>query len=253
MNYDEARKLGVKALFEEKYGNVVRVLEIPGFSSELCGGTHVGNTGEIGFVKIAKDEGIGSGVRRLVAYAGEASFSLALDAFSALRSLSDLLGVSGGDARSLEAKARELLAEKKQLERKNQELLLRGASEGVSDLLKSAVTIGDAVLVTGRFDDTPRDLLRQIGDRIKQSEPRAVMLLAGVEGDAVTLVGMAADAAVKSGVHAGNLVKEAAALIGGSGGGKPATGQGGGKDPSKLEEALAAARRIVTAQLEKGK
>jgi alanyl-tRNA synthetase len=121
----------------------------------------------------------------------------------------------------------------------------------VSDLLRDAVTIGDVALVTGRFNDTPRDLLRQIGDRIKQSEPRAVILLAGVEGGAVTLVGMATDAAVKSGAHAGNLVKEAAALIGGSGGGKPATGQGGGKDPSKLEEALAAARRIVEGQMGK--
>jgi alanyl-tRNA synthetase len=249
MAYDEARKLGVKALFEEKYGDVVRVLEIPGFSTELCGGTHVGNTGEIGFVKIAKDEGIGAGVRRVVAYAGEASFGLALDAFRAQRSLSEILGVTGGDAESLEAKANELLAEKKQLERKNQELLLRSASEGVSDLLRDAVTIGDVALVTGRFNDTPRDLLRQIGDRIKQSEPRAVILLAGVEGGAVTLVGMATDSAVKSGAHAGNLVKEAAALIGGSGGGKPATGQGGGKDPSKLEEALAAARRVVASQV----
>jgi alanyl-tRNA synthetase len=251
MSYSEARKLGVKALFEEKYGDVVRVLEVPGFSTELCGGTHVGNTGEIGLVKIAKDEGIGSGVRRLVAYAGEASFGLALDVFRSMRSLSDILGVSGGDAESLAAAARDLIAEKKQLERKNQELLLRNASDGVGELMKGAVTIGDVALVTGRFDDTPKDLLRQIGDRIKQSEPRAVILLAGVEGDSVTLVGMAADSAVRSGVHAGNLVKEAAALIGGSGGGKPATGQGGGKDPSKLEDALSAARRIVAAQLGK--
>jgi alanyl-tRNA synthetase len=251
MNYDEARKLGVKALFEEKYGDVVRVLEVPGFSTELCGGTHVGNTGEIGLVRILKDEGIGSGVRRIVASAGEASFDLAADAFKTLRDLSDILGVSGGDAESLVTRAGDLIAEKKLLERKNQELLLESASESVSERLKEAVKIGGVTLVTGRFENTPKDLLRQIGDRIKQSEPSAVILLAGVEDNSVTLIGMAADGAVKSGVHAGNLVKETAASMGGSGGGKPANGQGGSKDPSRLEEALNAAARIVAAQLER--
>ena len=247
MNYDEARKLGVKALFEEKYGDVVRVLDIPGFSTELCGGTHVSNTGEIGLVKIAKDEGIGSGVRRLVAFAGMASLDLTLDAFSALRRASDVLGV---DAGSLPAKAEELLAGKKQLERKNQELLFKSAAEGVSGRLKDAKKIGGVILVTDRMQNTPRDLLRQIGDRIKQSEPMAVILLASVGDGAVTLVGMASDEAVKRGAHAGNLVKEVSSLMGGSGGGKPAAGQGGGKDPSRLEEALASAESIVKAQLE---
>ncbi|MDR1516407.1 MAG: alanine--tRNA ligase [Synergistaceae bacterium] len=251
MNYDEARKLGVKALFEEKYGDVVRVLEVPGFSTELCGGTHVSNTGEIGLVKILKDEGIGSGVRRVVASAGEASFDLATEAFKTLRDISGVLGVSGEDAESLVTKAEGLITEKKLLERKNQDLLLESASSGVSERLKDAVKIGGVTLVVDRFDNTPKDLLRQVGDRIKQLEPNAVILFAGVENDSVTLVGMAADSAVKSGVHAGNLVKETAALIGGSGGGKPASGQGGGKDPSRLEEALSAAARIVAAQLEK--
>ncbi|MDR3254053.1 MAG: alanine--tRNA ligase [Synergistaceae bacterium] len=248
MNYDESRKSGVKALFEEKYGDVVRVLDIPGFSTELCGGTHVGNTGEIGVVKIIRDEGIGSGIRRINAVAGLISLRLLQEALYTMRQLSELLG---GDVDSLASKAEDLLEEKKVLERRNRELLLRGASEDIEARLRRAVRIGDLALVVDKFDGIPRDMLRQIGDRIKQVEQNSVALLAGLEDGAVSLVGMASDNAVKKGVHAGNLVKEVSAIIGGSGGGKPATGQGGGKDAAKLKEALDAAEDIVRAQLSK--
>jgi alanyl-tRNA synthetase len=246
MSFDDARKLGVKALFEEKYGDIVRMLEVQGFSTELCGGTHVSNTGEIGLVKIVRDEGIGTGVRRINALAGTAALATTQDAFWTLRSLADLLGC---DAESIVTRIGDLLGERKALERKNQEFLLRSASEGMSARLDSAIRIGDVALVIDSFRDTPRDLLRQIGDRIKQAEPCAVVLLASVEGESVTLAGMATDDAVKRGAHAGNLVKEIALLMGGSGGGKPATGQGGAKDSSKLKEALVSAERVVKSQL----
>jgi alanyl-tRNA synthetase len=248
MNYDESKKLGVKALFEEKYGNVVRVLEVPGFSMELCGGTHVGNTGEIGLVKIIRDEGIGSGVRRINAIAGVMTLRLLQDVLFTVRRLSELLG---GDVDALAARTEELLEEKKVLERRNRDLLLRGAADDIELRLRSAVKIGDIALVVDKFDKIPRDMLRQIGDRIKQAEPNSVALLAGLEDGVVSLVAMASPNAVKNGVHAGNLAKEVSAILGGSGGGKPATGQGGGKDAAKLKEALSAVEEIIRTQLAK--
>jgi alanyl-tRNA synthetase len=246
--YSEARALGVKALFEEKYGDVVRVLEVPGFSSELCGGIHARNTGEIGLVKITKDEGIGSGVRRINAVCALPALELFQDSSATLRGVAEIFST---DPESLLSRAREMLDEKKTLERKNQELTLRGASENISSLLAGAARVEGAALVTGRFDGVPREMLRRIGDRIKQSEPNAVVLFAGVEAGQISLIGMATDAAVRLGVHAGNLVREVSAIMGGSGGGKPAAGQGGSRDAAKLDEALESAAGIVRAQIKK--
>jgi alanyl-tRNA synthetase len=248
MNYTDARKLGVKALFEEKYGDQVRVLDIPGFSTELCGGTHVRSTGQVGLVKILKDEGIGSGVRRVVAVCG----LKALDVFQAeaavLKSLSEVLET---DADSLVARAEVLLEEKKAAERKNQELMVGGMFETARDSAARAARIDGMVLVAESFKGASRDALRKIGDRIKQIEPNSILLLAGIDGDGASLIGMASEEAVKRGVHAGNLVKEISTNMGGSGGGKPAMGQGGSKDISGLKENLALAESIVRAQLKK--
>lgn len=247
-NFDEARKLGAKALFEEKYGDVVRVLKIPGYSTELCGGTHVRNTGEIGLVKIIRDEGIGSGVRRINAVAGMISLGMFQSTGQTLRQLSEIMG---GDMDSIVARTEDLLDEKKILEKKNQDLMLRSMLENAGQRLERAEKIDDLLMVAERFNEIPKDILRQIGDRIKQAEPRAVILLAGVESGQVTIIGMASDELVKRGVHAGNLVKEVAGILGGSGGGKPGMGQAGSKDAGKLDEALAAAADIVRKQLAK--
>jgi alanyl-tRNA synthetase len=247
MSYAESRKSGVKALFEEKYGEVVRVLEIPGFSTELCGGTHVRATGDIGVVKIIKDESIGSGVRRINAIAGMASLDLFQSTTSALRSVSEILGV---EADQFAAKIEELLEDKRALERRNQELSLRSVLDGIDSRVRNAVRVDGIALISDSFGAASRDLLRKIGDRIKQIEPLSVMLLAGVDDDGVTLIGMASDEAVKRGVHAGNLIKETSGLMGGSGGGKPAMGQGGSKNSSALKDILAKAEGIVRNQLE---
>ncbi len=245
-SYTEARKLGAKALFEEKYGDVVRVLQIPGFSTELCGGTHVKATGEIGLVKIIRDEGIGSGMRRINAVAGRVALGIFQEEGRVLRQLSTIMG---GDMETLAARAEELLDEKKILERKNQDFALRSMLSGVGQRVQNAVRLGDVSLIVDSFDDIPKDLLRQLGDGIKQVEPNAVILLATAEAGQIALIGMATDAAIEKGIHAGNLVKEVASLMGGSGGGKPAIGQAGSKDADKLKEAMAAARGIVERQL----
>ncbi|MDR1966530.1 MAG: alanine--tRNA ligase [Synergistaceae bacterium] len=248
MGYDEARKLGVKALFEEKYGDVVRVLEIPGFSAELCGGTHASSTGRIGLIKIAREEGIGAGVRRIVAVCGMPALEMFQNASSAMRSLCDVLEA---DAESLVSKARALAEDKKALERRNQELGLAGMTKAAHAAAEKAVRVGGVALIAGSFKGASREMLRSLGDRIRQSEPDSVLLLAGVEGGVVSLIGMASEEAVKRGVHAGNLVREISKLMGGSGGGKPSMGQGGGKDASRLKEALAAAEGLVRAQVGK--
>lgn len=247
-NYAEAKKLGAKALFEEKYGDVVRVLRIPGFSTELCGGTHVRATGEIGLVKIVRDEGIGSGMRRINAVAGRIALTVFQEGFRTMRQLSNILG---GDVDSLAARTEELLDEKKILERKNHDLALRAMLSGVGQRIRNAVTVEGLSLIAEICDGVPKDLLRQLGDGIKQADPNAVILLACVENDQVALLGMATDSAIQKGVHAGNLVKEVASLMGGSGGGKPAIGQAGSKNPDGLREAMSAARGILEKQIKR--
>jgi alanyl-tRNA synthetase len=248
-SYTEARKEGVKALFEEKYGDIVRVLDIPGFSTELCGGTHVSSTGQIGLVKITRDEGIGSGVRRITAVCGEAALSAFQNSVSLARELCDVLET---DAASSVAKVKALLEEKKNLERHNQELALNAMAEDAKNCLKDAVRVGEFALIARSFEGASRDMLRRIGDRIKRQECDSILILAGVGDDGLSLVGMASDEAVRRGVHAGNLVKEISGMIGGSGGGKPAMGQGGGRDASRLRDALASAEDIVKRQIDRG-
>ncbi|MDR1508901.1 MAG: alanine--tRNA ligase, partial [Synergistaceae bacterium] len=166
-SYTEAKKEGVKALFEEKYGDIVRVLEIPGFSTELCGGTHVRSTGEIGLIKITRDEGIGSGIRRIIAVCGQAALSAFQDSVSVVRELCDILET---DADSSAAKAASLLNEKKTLERKNQELALKVLTEDAKNSLEHAVQIDGLVLIARSFEGASRDMLRRIGDSIKQQK-----------------------------------------------------------------------------------
>jgi alanyl-tRNA synthetase len=250
MKYADARKKGVKALFEEKYGDVVRVLDIHGFSTELCGGTHAASTGRVGLLKIIRDEGIGAGVRRITAVCGMAALAAFQSSAALNRELCEALET---DAENASRKIKSLLGENKALEKKNQELSLGGMVESARESLAGAgaIKIGDVTLFAANFKGASRDMLRQIGDRVRRMRENIVILLAGTEGDNVSLIGMASDGPVKRGVHAGNLVKEISAFIGGSGGGKPAMGQGGGKDPSKLREALAKAEALVRAQIEK--
>lgn len=245
-SYQEAKKLGAKALFEEKYGDVVRVLEIPGYSTELCGGTHVEATGEVGLVKILRDEGIGSGVRRINAVAGKVSLGVFQNLGQTLKKLSDIMGA---DMDSISSKIEEILDEKRILERRNHDLMLREILKNVGTRVEDAPSIDGIKIVVDHFDDIPKDLLREMGDRVRQVAPESVTLLASVEKGQVSIVCMASDQAVKKGAHAGNLVKQVAAFLGGSGGGRPAMGQAGSKDATKLREALGAAEEILRAQL----
>ena len=242
MQLDEAKKTGARALFEEKYGDRVRVVGVKGFSTELCGGTHVKSTGEIGLVKIIREEGIGSGIRRITAVAGTSSLPL----FQQWGSVLDAaVTMFGGDVDTLQARLASMLDEKKVLERRNRELQVKAAMSDIENSVKPCASEGGVDLIIERFDNITPDLLRQIGDRIRQKYPNALLLLAGVgEEKRVMLTAMASADIVKSGANAGKLLKAVAAEMDGKGGGSPTLAQGGAQSADKFDKAFAAAPAI---------
>ena len=242
MQIEEAKKTGAKALFDEKYGDEVRVLEIPGYSTELCGGTHVKATGEIGVVKIMREEGIGSGVRRINAITGQN----ALETFQRFSTLSGTLAsMLGEDLDSILSRVEDLLDEKKILERKNRELQVKAALSDIEESIRPCATANGVDLIMEKFENMNPDLLRQVGDRIKQKNPVAVIMLAGIgEEKHVTLTSMASEEAVSKGIRADEFLREIADLIGGRGGGKPTLAQGRAPDAGRLGEAISKAPDI---------
>ncbi len=250
MPIEDAKKTGAKALFDEKYGDEVRVLEIPGYSSELCGGTHVKATGEIGVVKIIREEGIGSGVRRINAIAGQN----ALQTFQRFSYLSGtMMSMLGEDLDSVLGRVEDLLDEKKILERKNRELQVKVAMSDIEESIKPCASVNGVDLIMEKFENMNPDLLRQVGDRIKQKYPVAVILLAGIgEEKHVTLTSMASEEAVNKGIRADEFLKEIADLIGGRGGGRPTLAQGRAPDAGRLNEAIRKAPEIFARLAAKG-
>ena len=250
MPIEDAKKTGAKALFDEKYGDEVRVLEIPGYSSELCGGTHVKATGEIGVVKIIREEGIGSGVRRINAIAGQN----ALQTFQRFSYLSGtMMSMLGEDLDSVVGRVEDLLDEKKILERKNRELQVKAAMSDIEESIKPCASVNGVDLIMEKFENMNPDLLRQVGDRIKQKYPVAVILLAGIgEEKHVTLTSMASEEAVSKGIRADEFLKEIADLIGGRGGGRPTLAQGRAPDAGRLNEAITKAPEIFARLAAKG-
>ena len=250
MPIEDAKKTGAKALFDEKYGDEVRVLEIPGYSSELCGGTHVKATGEIGVVKIIREEGIGSGVRRINAIVGQN----ALAAFQRFSSLSGtLMSMLGEDFDSVLGRIEDILDEKKILERKNRELQVKAAMSDIEDSIRPCANANGVDLIMEKFENMNPDLLRQVGDRIKQKYPVAVILLAGIgEEKHVTFTSMASEEAVSKGIRADEFLKEMADLIGGRGGGRPTLAQGRAPDAGRLDEAMEKGPEIFARLASKG-
>ncbi|GHS95605.1 alanine--tRNA ligase [Synergistales bacterium] len=241
---EEARSLGAKALFDEKYGAVVRVVSVPGFSVELCGGLHVRSTGDIGLFKITREEGIGSGTRRITAVTGMNSLKT-LQSNSAL--MSRVFGVLSADETNIESRLENIIDENKRLQRtikeaQAKELTLRAGDVFVKKEIKGLT------LLTGKFSGASIDSLRELGDGAKAKHSPVVVVMASVqEGLDCALLVMADDAAVKRGVNAGSLVKEATVILGGRGGGKANTAQGGGKDAGKLDEALSKIESLLNA------
>lgn len=221
---EKARAMGAKALFDEKYGDVVRVIQVPGYSTELCGGVHVDSTGDIGLFKITREEGIGSGLRRITAVTGMASLKRIQALFKGASALEELFQV---ELSEIVPKVAELQDEIKNLRKDLQGATLKASLADLDKYLTSRINVGPVSLLTAFFTDLDVDLLRQVGDAMKSRVPSSLVLLASRSGNDLRLVAMADEKAVQQGAHAGKFIKEVAGRLGGSGGGRPNMAQAG--------------------------
>jgi alanyl-tRNA synthetase len=244
MAYDDAIVFGAMALFGEKYGDEVRVLKMGDFSTELCGGTHVGRTGDIGLFKIVSEAGVASGVRRIEAVTGDGALAYVADEERRLGELSQLLSSSGDDAVE---KLRQLFDRQKKLERELDSLRSKAAGSATADLAGSATDVDGIKVVVARLEGLDAKSLRDSVDQLKQQLGDCVILLAGaVDGHVSLIAGVHGKALGR--IKAGSVVAHVAAQIDGKGGGRPDMAQGGGSDSPQLPEILAALPAWVATQ-----
>jgi alanyl-tRNA synthetase len=246
MSFDEAKKTGAMALFGEKYGDEVRVVSMGEYSTELCGGTHVKNTGDIKVFKIMSESGVASGVRRIEAITADAVFTYFKERDGILEEASELLK---SDAAQLVSKIKALQKEIKELKSENDSLKSAAAKDALGDVSDAAEEIGGVKFIAKSLADVDMNGLRELGDQLKGQIGEGVILLASEAGGKVCLMAMATDAAQKAGAHAGNLIKAIASEVGGGGGGKPGMAQAGGKNPAGIQSALDKAREVIAEQL----
>ncbi|WP_440222431.1 alanine--tRNA ligase [Dokdonella sp. MW10] len=245
MSYDAAIESGAMALFGEKYGDEVRVLRMGAFSTELCGGTHVGRTGDIGLFKILSEGGVASGVRRIEAVSGAAAMAHVVDEEARLGAIGELLSASAGDVVD---KLRQLLDRQKKLERELDGFKARAASAATADLADHAREVAGIKVVAARVDGLDAKALRDGVDTLKQKLVDCVVLLAAGADGKISLVGGVGGAALGR-IKAGDVVAHVASAIGGKGGGRPDMAQGGGNDTPELAGLLAALPEWVGGRL----
>jgi len=235
MAIDEAKKLGAMALFGEKYGDVVRVVEIGPKSLELCGGTHVGRSGDIGLMMVASETGVSSGVRRIECYSGAGAHSRLLIERSELEQIAQLLK---GDSSALPDKVEKALARARSLEKELEKMKSKLASAASGDLIESARTSAKGIkVISQKVEGADADTLKSMVDGLRVRLGSGVVALGSNQGDkAVIVAGVTPD--LVSSISAGNIVKEITKISGGRGGGRPDFAQAGGVDPEKLSSAL---------------
>ena len=246
MDIEDAKKAGAMALFGEKYDQKVRVVSMGDFSKELCGGTHVGNTGSIMLFKILSESGIAAGVRRIEALTGNA----VLDYY---RKQEDMVNAA---AKALKANPSELLekishlqTELKSLQSENESLKSKLAQGSLGNVMDQVVEVKGVKLLAAKLEGVDMNGLRDLGDQLKDKLGEGVVVLAAVNEGKVSLLAMVTDQAQKAGAHAGNLIKAVAAIVGGGGGGRPNMAQAGGKKPEKAQEAIEAVAGILEGQI----
>ncbi len=248
MPQDEAKKQGAMALFGEKYGDIVRVVTVPGFSMELCGGSHVENIGQIGLFKIISESGVAAGVRRIEALTGKAAYEYTKKQEAVITGAAESLKT---DVFDLNAKIVGLLQENREFKHRLNDVRETVAKANSQKLLSDAKQYGDLNVVSGKVDAADMDELRSIADTIcSQLKNGVVILAAAVAADKVNLVVKVSTDAVKKGVHAGKIIKVAAQVTGGNGGGRPNMAQAGGKMPGKIPEAFEKAIEILKSQID---
>ncbi len=246
MAIDEAKARGAMALFGEKYGDVVRVVGMGGeFSVELCGGTHVAQTGDIGLLKLVSEGGVASGVRRVEAITGTAALAYLNGAEEQLREAASLLK---GSRDNVLDKLAALVERNRQLEKEIEQLKAKAASASAGDLVDQAQEVKGAKVLTARLDGLDGKALLALVDQLKNKLGSGMILLGGeADGKVVLVAGVTADLTAR--LKAGELMKRAAAVVGGKGGGRPDMAQGGGTDASQLEAALACAAQYAEESL----
>jgi alanyl-tRNA synthetase len=245
--YREALELGAMALFGEKYGDVVRVVMVPGVSIELCGGTHVRHTGDIGLFRIVSESGVAAGVRRIEAVAGAAAYRRAV---AREELLEQAAAAAKATVDTLPRRIEQMQSENRELRRQLERARQSGSGDVVEELLSSAAAVGGARVIAREVEVNDADELRAIGDRLRERIGSGAAVIAARTGERTALIAIVTDDLISRGVRADALVREVAKRTGGSGGGRPHMAQGGVGDVARLQEALGGAVAFVTGQLE---
>ena len=246
---EEAKKMGAMALFGEKYGKVVRVVDAGGWSVEFCGGTHVKNTAQIGCFKILSEASVAAGIRRIEATTGYGVLNLLDDRTAELANTA--VALKANNMKDVAARAQAVTAELKEANKQLEIAKAKLASSQIDGLFQNAVEVDGVRIVTVYLNGTTPDTLRSMMDKLRDKEPNAVGALIGTDGGKTTLAVGVGKNALARGLKAGALVKQIAAIAGGNGGGKPDFAMAGIRDTSKIDDALNAVEGIVKENLEK--
>ncbi|MEJ8776382.1 alanine--tRNA ligase [Pseudogracilibacillus sp. ICA-222130] len=239
---DEAKAMGAMALFGEKYGDIVRVVQLDNYSVELCGGCHVNNSAEIGLFKIVSESGIGAGVRRIEAVTSKEAYKYLQDKLNVLTKLSTKLKTKDDQVLT---RVDSLLDDLKQLQQENDSLQQKLSNETTKELVNNITTYEDVQILAEQVNVKDMNQLRNMMDTLKEQLPNSVILLAAENNGKVQLIAGVSKDLIARGLHAGKLIGEAAKKCQGGGGGRPDMAQAGGKDPSKIKDALGTAFSYV--------
>ncbi len=246
MSLEEAKKTGAMALFGEKYGDTVRVVMIGDFSKELCGGTHVGHTGEIASFKILSESGVAAGIRRIEAITGRNVAAYYQEMEEKLNAVAKVMKTTPA---SVLERAEHLMAEVKSLQSELESLKSKAAKDALGDVMDQVTEVNGVKLLATAVPGVDMNGLRDLGDQLKTKLVEGVIVLISECDGKVNMVAMANEEAQKAGAHAGNLIKGIAALVGGGGGGRPNMAQAGGKNPAGIPEALAKCSEVLKEQI----
>ena len=246
MSLEEAKKTGAMALFGEKYGDSVRVVKMGDFSIELCGGTHVANTGSIGAFKIISESGVAAGIRRIEALTSKAVFEYYDRLEEIIREAAKIVKTNPA---GLVEKLEHFMADMKELQSENESLKSKAAKDALGDVMNQVIEVQGVKLLAASVSGVDMNGLRDLGDQLKEKLGEGVVVLASDLEGKVNLVAMATEEAMKKGAHAGNLIKAIAGKVGGGGGGRPNMAQAGGKNPAGIPDAIAEAKTALESQI----
>ena len=246
MPVDEAKKLGAMALFGEKYGDTVRVVNMGGYSIELCGGCHLKNTSEAGLCKIVSEGGVAAGVRRIEAVTGEGVLKYIEEKNAIITESAAALKTTEGE---LVHRCENVMEEIREQQRRIDVISEKIAHASANNVMAGVKHIGGLEVFITQMDGSTVDAMRKLGDAIKEKTQLCVCVFAALTDGKITFMATAGKDAVKKGVHCGKIIKEITAIAGGSGGGKPDSAQGGGKQADKIDNSLAAVDEIIAAQI----